>query len=48
MPDGKRAAFMKGAPDEVLQKCTRILEEGRENPKKGGLYVDKADGTSNE
>ena len=28
MPDGKRVAFMKGAPEAVLQRCTHILEEG--------------------
>ncbi len=27
MPDGKRMAFMKGAPETVLQRCTHILEE---------------------
>ncbi len=28
MPDGKRMAFMKGAPEAVLQRCSHILEEG--------------------
>ncbi len=28
MADGKRMAFMKGAPEAVLQRCTHILEEG--------------------
>ena len=28
MADGKRMAFMKGAPETVLQRCTHILEEG--------------------
>jgi len=27
---GEKIAFMKGAPEVVLQKCTRILEEGKE------------------
>ncbi len=27
MSDGKRMAFMKGAPEAVLQRCTHILEE---------------------
>ncbi len=27
MPDGKRTAFMKGAPEAVLERCARILEE---------------------
>ena len=27
MPDGRRMAFMKGAPEAVLQKCTHVLEE---------------------
>ena len=30
-PDGK-LAFVKGAPEVVLQRCTRILEQGRERP----------------
>jgi Ca2+-transporting ATPase len=28
MQDGKRMAFMKGAPEAVLQRCSHILEEG--------------------
>jgi Ca2+-transporting ATPase len=28
MSDGKRMAFMKGAPELVLERCTHILEEG--------------------
>ncbi len=28
MQDGKRMAFMKGAPETVLQRCSHILEEG--------------------
>jgi Ca2+-transporting ATPase len=28
MSDGKRMAFMKGAPEAVLQRCSHILEEG--------------------
>ncbi len=28
MTDGKRMAFMKGAPEAVLQRCTHILDEG--------------------
>jgi P-type Ca2+ transporter type 2C len=28
MMDGKRMAFMKGAPEAVLQRCTHILDEG--------------------
>ena len=28
MSDGKRMAFMKGAPEAVLQRCTHILDEG--------------------
>ena len=28
MSDGKRVAFMKGAPEGILQRCTHILEEG--------------------
>jgi Ca2+-transporting ATPase len=27
-PDGNRMAFMKGAPEAVLQRCSHILEEG--------------------
>lgn len=28
MVDGKKTAFMKGAPEVVLEKCSHILEEG--------------------
>lgn len=28
MTDGKRMAFMKGAPEVVLQKCSHILDDG--------------------
>ncbi len=28
MSDGKRMAFMKGAPEMVLERCTHVLEEG--------------------
>lgn len=28
MEDGKRLAFMKGAPEIVLERCTHILEDG--------------------
>jgi len=28
MTDGKRTAFMKGAPEVVLQKCSHILDDG--------------------
>ncbi len=28
MPDGKRTAFIKGAPEAILQRCSHILEEG--------------------
>ena len=28
MADGKRMAFVKGAPEVVLQRCSQILEEG--------------------
>ena len=31
-PDGKTVSYTKGAPDEVLKKCTRILKNGREFP----------------
>lgn len=29
MPDGKRTAFMKGAPEVVLALCTHYLQEGK-------------------
>jgi len=29
MEDGKRVAFMKGAPEVVLERCTHISEDGR-------------------
>src|SRR4030065_420120 len=28
MADGKRMAFVKGAPEVILQRCSHILEEG--------------------
>jgi len=28
MEDGKRLAFIKGAPEIVLDRCTHILEDG--------------------
>jgi len=28
MADGRRTAFMKGAPEVILQRCSHILEEG--------------------
>lgn len=32
MPDGKLVQFTKGAPDEVLKRCTYILKDGKELP----------------
>ncbi|MDH4264887.1 MAG: cation-translocating P-type ATPase [Deltaproteobacteria bacterium] len=32
MPDGKRRAFMKGAPEIVLEKCSSILEGDQVRP----------------
>ena len=32
MPDGKLVQFTKGAPDEVLKRCTHILKGGKELP----------------
>jgi len=29
MEDGKRAAFMKGAPELILERCTHILNDGK-------------------
>jgi len=29
-PEGKQRAFMKGAPEIVLERCTHVLENGRE------------------
>ena len=41
MPDGKRTAFMKGAPEVVLAQCTHYLQEGKllklEEPKKEAI-----------
>ncbi|MEM2642368.1 MAG: cation-translocating P-type ATPase, partial [Thermoproteota archaeon] len=31
-PDGEMHAYMKGAPEVVLERCTRILEDGIEKP----------------
>ena len=28
MEDGKKTAFMKGAPEVVLDRCSHILEDG--------------------
>lgn len=29
-PDGERAAYMKGAPETILERCNFLLEEGKE------------------
>ncbi|MEM2821769.1 MAG: cation-translocating P-type ATPase, partial [Thermoproteota archaeon] len=31
-PDGEMHAYMKGAPEVILERCTRILEDGIEKP----------------
>ena len=42
MDDGKRVAFMKGAPEIVLQRCSHILEDG------GIREISEADRTDSE
>lgn len=32
MPDGKLIQFTKGAPDEVLKRCTHVYKDGKESP----------------
>jgi len=35
MPDGRRLAFVKGAPEVLLERCARRLERGGEQPLDG-------------
>ena len=50
MADGKKTAFMKGAPEVVLERCSHILEDGgikelREKDKGSDIKSERRDGT---